>query len=88
MRRKFNIGFFFISFIFFSSLLINSAIGGEAKININLDSKVSKFIESHRSQWVAWNIPEVDGAELTGPANRAFRLAIRSDLELRYGHTI
>ena len=64
MRGKFNIGFFFISFIFFSSLLINSALGKEAKININLDSKVRRFIESHRGQWVDWNIPEVDGKVL------------------------
>lgn len=64
MRRKINIGFFFISFIFFSSLLINSALGEEAKININLDSKVRRFIESHRGQWVDWNIPEVDGKVL------------------------
>jgi len=64
MRGKFNIGFFFISFIFFSSLLINSALGEEAKININLDSKVRRFIESHRGQWADWNIPEVDGKVL------------------------
>ena len=64
MRGKFNIGFFFISFIFFSSLLINSALGEEAKINIDLDSKVRRFIESHRGQWVDWNILEVDGKVL------------------------
>ncbi len=64
MRGKFNIGFFFISFIFFSSLLINSALGEEAKINIDLDSKVRRFIESHRGQWADWNIPEVDGKVL------------------------
>ena len=64
MRGKLNIGFFFFSFIFFSSLLINPALGKEAKININLDSKVKKFLESHRGQWVDWNIPEVDGKVL------------------------
>jgi predicted O-methyltransferase YrrM len=64
MRRQFNIGFFFISFIFFLSLLVNSALGEEAKININLDSKVRKFLESQRGQWVDWNIPEVDGKVL------------------------
>ena len=61
MRGKFNIGFFFISFIFFSSLLINSALGEEGKIDTNLDSKVRRFMENHRDQWVDWNIPEVDG---------------------------
>jgi caffeoyl-CoA O-methyltransferase len=64
MRGKFNIGFYFISFIFFSSLLINPALGKEAKMNINLDSKVRRFMESHRGQWVDWNIPEVDGEVL------------------------
>jgi predicted O-methyltransferase YrrM len=64
MRRQFKIGFFFISFIFFLSLLVNSALGEEAKININLDSKVRKFLESQRGQWVDWNIPEVDGKVL------------------------
>jgi predicted O-methyltransferase YrrM len=64
MRRQFKIGFFFISFIFFLSLLVNSALGEEAKININLDSKVRRFLESQRGQWVDWNIPEVDGKVL------------------------
>jgi len=64
MRRQITIGFFFISFIFFLSLLVNSALGEEAKININLDSKVRRFLESQRGQWVDWNIPEVDGKVL------------------------
>ena len=64
MRGKFNIGIFFISFIFFSSLLINLTLGEEVKINTNLDSKVRRFIESHRDQWVDWNISEVDGKVL------------------------
>ena len=64
MRGKLNIGFFFIAFIFFSSLLINSTLGEEAKIKMNLDSKVRRFIESHRDQWIDWNIPEVDGKVL------------------------
>ena len=64
MRRRFNIGFLFISFLFFASLLTHPALGKEAKININLDSKVRRFIESHRGQWVDWNIPEVDGKVL------------------------
>ncbi|UCD90481.1 MAG: class I SAM-dependent methyltransferase [Desulfobacterales bacterium] len=64
MREKFNIGFFFIYFIVFSSLLINSAIGEEGKKNINLDTKVKRFLESHRGQWKDWNIPEVDAKVL------------------------
>ena len=64
MRRQFNSGVFFISFIFFSSLLVNSAFGEEAKIKTNLDSKVRRYLESQRGQWVDWNIPEVDGKVL------------------------
>jgi predicted O-methyltransferase YrrM len=64
MRRRLNLVFLFIAYIFFSSLLINPALGKEEKINIHLDSKVRRFIESHRGQWVDWNIPEVDGRVL------------------------
>jgi hypothetical protein len=64
MRGRLNIECFFISFIFFSSLLINSALGEEVKIDTNLDSKVERFMESHRDQWTDWNIPEVDGKVL------------------------
>ncbi len=64
MRRKFKIGFLFIVSIFFSSLFINSALGEESKINRNLDSKVRRFLESHRGQWVDWNISEYDGKVL------------------------
>jgi predicted O-methyltransferase YrrM len=61
MRRKFKIGFLFIAFIFFSSLFINPTLGEESKINRNLDSKVRRFLESHRGQWVDWNISDYDG---------------------------
>ena len=64
MRGKCNSGFFFISFICFASLLINPALGKEVKIEMNLDLKVRRFMESHRGQWVDWNIPEVDGKVL------------------------
>ena len=64
MRGKCNIGFFFISCIFFSSLLTNPALAKEEKINMNLDTRVRRFLESHRGQWVDWNIPEVDGKVL------------------------
>lgn len=64
MRGKFNIGFFSISLIFFSSILINPALGKEVKINMNLDTRVREFLESHKGQWVDWNVPEVDGKVL------------------------
>lgn len=50
-----------IFFIFILNLLVNSALGEEAKIYGNLDTKVKRFLESHRGQWIDWNVPEVDG---------------------------
>ncbi len=64
MRRIFKIGFLFIAVIFFSSLFINPTFGEESKIKRNLDSKVRRFLESHRDQWADWNIPEADGRVL------------------------
>jgi predicted O-methyltransferase YrrM len=64
MRRKFNIGFFFISFMFVAGLLLNLAYGEGVKTNSDLDSKVRSFLESHKGQWVDWNVPEADGKVL------------------------
>ena len=64
MKGKLNSRFFFISFMFFSSYFINPVLGKEEKMNINFDSPVGRFVESHRGRWVDWNIPEVDGKVL------------------------
>jgi caffeoyl-CoA O-methyltransferase len=64
MRRIFSIGFFFISFMLLSGLFINSAYSEAVKLNMDLDSKVRGFLESHRGQWADWNVPEVDGKVL------------------------
>ena len=64
MRTNVNIGLFFIFFIIFLSLITNSALGEEVKIDKNLDSKVRRFLENHRDRWSDWNIPEVDGKVL------------------------
>ena len=64
MRRKSNIGFFFISFMFFAGLLLNAAYSEAADLNMDLDSKVKSFLERHRGKWVDWNVPEVDGKVL------------------------
>ena len=64
MRRKFNIGFFFISFMFLTSSFSNSAYSEGVKLNMDLDSKVRSFLKSHMGQWVDWNVPEVDGKVL------------------------
>jgi predicted O-methyltransferase YrrM len=61
MRRKFNIGFFFMAFMLFLGPFINPALSEEAKKDSDLDEKVRKFLESHRDRWVDWNVPEVDG---------------------------
>jgi caffeoyl-CoA O-methyltransferase len=64
MRKKFSIGFFFISFMFSVGLLLNSAYSEAVTSNMDLDSKVKGFLESHKGQWVDWNVPEVDGKVL------------------------
>jgi caffeoyl-CoA O-methyltransferase len=64
MRRKFNIKLYAISFILFLSLLLNPVFGEEVEVNTDLDSKVKRFLESHRNQWADWNVPEVDGRVL------------------------
>ncbi len=64
MKKEFNIAFYFISFILFLSISINPAISKEPGKNKNLDEKVGKFLESHRDQWVDWNVSEVDGKVL------------------------
>lgn len=64
MKKEFNIAFYFISFILFLSISINPAISKEPGKNKNLDEKVGKFMESHRDQWVDWNVSEVDGKVL------------------------
>jgi predicted O-methyltransferase YrrM len=64
MKKEFNIAFIFISFILFLSISINPAISKEPEKNKNLDEKVGKFLESHRNQWVDWNVSEVDGKVL------------------------
>jgi len=64
MKKEFNIAFIFISFILFLSISNNAAISKEPDKNKNLDEKVEKFLESHKDQWVDWNVSEVDGKVL------------------------
>ncbi len=64
MKKEINIVFIFISFILFLSISINPAISKESGKNKNLDEKVRKFLESHKDQWVDWNVSEVDGKVL------------------------
>jgi len=64
MKQKLKIEFVFIFSIFFLYFLIQPALADEAKKNMNLDAKVKQFLESHRGQWVDWNVPEVDGKVL------------------------
>jgi predicted O-methyltransferase YrrM len=64
MKQKLKIEFVLIFSIFFLYFLIQPALADEAKNNMNLDGKVTRFLESHRGQWVDWNVPEVDGKVL------------------------
>jgi len=64
MTKILNLGFLFISFMLFLGLFINFALAEDAKKDSDLDEKVRTFLESHRAQWVDWNIPEVDGKVL------------------------
>ena len=64
MKTKISILSFLIFFLLFSNLLVNTALCEEANINIDLDAKVTGFLESHREQWADWNIPEADGRVL------------------------
>jgi len=64
MRRKFNIGFFFISFMFVTGFFLNPAYSEGVKRNMDLDSKVRSFLQNHKDQWADWNVPEVDGKVL------------------------
>lgn len=61
MKKEINIAFIFISFILFLSISNNAAISKEPDKNKILDEKVEKFLESHKDQWVDWNVSEVDG---------------------------
>ncbi|MFC1828135.1 O-methyltransferase [Thermodesulfobacteriota bacterium] len=61
MKTKFSIRTFFISFWLVFSLLVNTALCEDAKVNANLDARVKGFLESHRDQWTDWNVPEADG---------------------------
>ncbi|MFC1489308.1 O-methyltransferase [Thermodesulfobacteriota bacterium] len=61
MKTGFSIRLFFIAFLLFSSLFVNTALCEEAKTNIYFDAKVKGFLESHRDQWADWNIAEADG---------------------------
>jgi predicted O-methyltransferase YrrM len=64
MRTKRDIGYFFISLILVLSLVYNPAIAEGAQKDRALDAKVKKFLESHKDQWVDWNVPEADGKVL------------------------
>jgi len=64
MRKKPDIGYFFIVFLLFLNPMFNPSIAGETKHDRNLDVKVKLFLESHRDQWVDWNVPESDGKVL------------------------
>ena len=61
MKKKLDTGFFLIQVILVLSLFINPAIAETANTNRSLDEKVRLFLDTHKDQWVDWNVPEADG---------------------------
>jgi predicted O-methyltransferase YrrM len=59
-----NIKIFGISFILLLNFGICPAYAGDVNKDNSLDQRVMRFLESHKNQWVDWNIPEVDGRVL------------------------
>ena len=45
-------------------LSIHSVLAQETKEIKNLDEKVKKFLEDHRSEWIDWNVSQADGKVL------------------------
>jgi predicted O-methyltransferase YrrM len=41
--------------------VFSSAFAEESKQDRKLDAKVKLFLESHKDQWLDWNVPEADG---------------------------
>jgi predicted O-methyltransferase YrrM len=63
-----------IAFVLFLILLLCPAFAGDDKDPGSLDTRVKKFLERHRDQWLDWNVPEADGRVL-------FELIIKSDFK-------
>ncbi len=64
MRKKLDAGFSQIIWMLVLSLFISFVFAEAAEKNPSLDGKVRSFLDSHRDQWVDWNVPEADGRVL------------------------
>ena len=64
MRKKASTSLILICGIITVGLCINPALTGAAEKNYSLDETVRSFLDSHKDQWVDWNVPEADGKVL------------------------
>ena len=64
MRTHTKIGFFFLALILYLFPSFNPAFAEDSKNAKSIDDSVKAFLESHKDQWVDWNVPEVDGRVL------------------------
>lgn len=64
VKKRFSIRSFVIYFLLPSFLLINPCLAQETKETRSLDEKVKKFLETHRRDWIDWNVSEADGKVL------------------------
>jgi len=64
MRKKPEAGLYLIYGILALALCMHPALTGAAETRTDLDETVKSFLNSHKDQWVDWNIPEADGKVL------------------------
>lgn len=64
MRKKAETGLILICGILALSLCMIPALSGAAEKTRSRDEMVRSFLDSHKDQWVAWNVPAADGKVL------------------------
>ena len=64
MRKKTETGLILICGILALSLCMIPALSGAAEKTRSRDEMVRSFIDSHKDQWVDWNVPAADGKVL------------------------
>jgi len=64
MRKKTETGLILICGILALSLCMIPALSGAAEKTRSRDEMVRSFLDSHKDQWVDWNVPAADGKVL------------------------
>jgi len=64
MRTKTKFGLFLIAVILYLFSSLNLAFAEDTQHARSIDDRVTTFLESHKDQWVDWNVPEADGKVL------------------------